>query len=85
MISGTAIVIILTILVRWGYSLQDVITEYHLNALAKVMLVGSIMLSYSYLWEAWGAIYSHDLADAARVLPAHVRVYTRRFSGPRRR
>ena len=61
--SGTAIVIILTILVRWGYSLQDVITEYHLNALAKVMLVGSIMLSYAYLWEAWGAIYSHDLAE----------------------
>jgi molybdopterin-containing oxidoreductase family membrane subunit len=60
--SGTAIVIILTILVRWGYALQDVITGYHLNALAKVMLVGSVMLSYSYLWEAWGAIYSDDLS-----------------------
>ncbi len=62
-ISGTAIVIILTILVRWGYSLHDVITEYHLNALAKVMLVGSLMLTYSYVWEAWGAIYSHDVAE----------------------
>ena len=39
-ISGAALIIMLTILVRWGYSLQDVITEYHLNALAKVMLVG---------------------------------------------
>jgi molybdopterin-containing oxidoreductase family membrane subunit len=62
-ISGTAIVIILTILVRWGYSLQDVITEYHLNALAKVMLVGSVMLSYSYVWEAWGYLYSSDLSE----------------------
>jgi molybdopterin-containing oxidoreductase family membrane subunit len=61
--SGTAIVIILTILVRWGYALQDVITEYHLNSLAKVMLVGSIMLSYAYLWEAWGSIYSHEVAE----------------------
>lgn len=62
-ISGTAIVIILTILVRWGYSLQDVITEYHLNALAKVMLVGSLMLTYSYVWEAWGLVYSHDISE----------------------
>ena len=62
-ISGTAIVIILTILVRWGYSLQDIITEYHLNALAKVMLVGSVMLTYAYVWEAWGAIYGSDVAE----------------------
>jgi molybdopterin-containing oxidoreductase family membrane subunit len=62
-ISGTALVIILTILVRWGYSLQDIITEYHLNALGKVMLVGSVMLSYAYLWEAWGMVYSSDVAE----------------------
>ena len=62
-ISGTAIVIILTILVRWGYSLHEIITEYHLNALAKVMLTGSLMLTYSYVWEAWGYLYSSDLAE----------------------
>ncbi len=62
-ISGLALVIMLTILVRRGYGLQDVITEYHFNALAKVMLVGSVMLAYSYLWEAWGAIYGSNVAD----------------------
>ena len=62
-ISGTALVIILTILVRWGYGLHDIITEYHLNALAKVMLVGSLMLTYAYFWEAWGAIYRSEVAD----------------------
>jgi Ni/Fe-hydrogenase subunit HybB-like protein len=62
-ISGLALVIMLTILVRRGYGLQDVITEYHFNALAKVMLVGSVMLAYSYLWEAWGAIYGSSVAD----------------------
>ena len=48
---------------RWGYGLHDIITEYHLNALAKIMLVGSIMLSYAYLWEGWGAIYKSEAAD----------------------
>jgi molybdopterin-containing oxidoreductase family membrane subunit len=62
-ISGTALVVILTILVRWGYSLQDVITEYHLNALGKVMLVGSVMLGYAYFWEAWGPLYGNQVAE----------------------
>jgi len=61
-ISGTAMIMMLTIMVRWGYSLQDVLTEYHLNALAKVMLVGSVMLGYAYLWEAFGPIYGSDVA-----------------------
>jgi molybdopterin-containing oxidoreductase family membrane subunit len=61
-ISGTAVIIMLTILVRWGYGLQDVLTEYHLNALAKVMLVGSLMLTYAYVWEAFGPIYGSDVA-----------------------
>ncbi len=61
-ISGTALIIMLTILIRWGYGLQDVLTEYHLNALAKVMLIGSLLLSYAYVWEAFGPFYGHDVA-----------------------
>jgi molybdopterin-containing oxidoreductase family membrane subunit len=61
-ISGTAVIIMLTIMVRWGYSLQDVLTEYHFNAMAKVMLVGSVMLAYAYVWEAFGPIYGSDVA-----------------------
>ena len=62
-ISGTALIIMLTILVRWGYGLQDVLTGYHLNAMAKVMLVGSLMLTYAYVWEAFGPIYGSDIAE----------------------
>ena len=61
-ISGTALITMLTLLVRWGYSLQDVLTEYHLNAMAKVMLVGSVMLGYAYVWEAFGPLYGSDVA-----------------------
>jgi molybdopterin-containing oxidoreductase family membrane subunit len=62
-ISGTAVIIMLTILVRWGYGLQDVLTEYHMNAMAKVMLVGSLMLTYAYVWEAFGPIYGGGAAE----------------------
>ncbi len=62
-ISGVALIIILTILVRWGYGLHGVITGYHLNALAKVMLAASVMLGYAYLWEAFGPIYTSDVAE----------------------
>jgi Ni/Fe-hydrogenase subunit HybB-like protein len=67
-ISGTAMIIILTIVVRWGYALQDVLTEYHLNALAKVMLVGSLMLTYAYVWEAFGPFYGSDVAAKTEFL-----------------
>jgi Ni/Fe-hydrogenase subunit HybB-like protein len=62
-ISGTAVIIMLTILVRWGYRLHDVLTEYHFNAMAKVMLVGSVMLAYAYVWEAFGPFYGSDVAE----------------------
>lgn len=62
-VSGTALIVMLTILVRWGYGLQDVLTEYHMNAMAKVMLVGSLMLTYAYVWEVFGPIYGSDVAD----------------------
>jgi molybdopterin-containing oxidoreductase family membrane subunit len=53
----------LTIMVRWGYGLQDVLTGYHFNAMAKVMLTGSLMLAYAYVWEAFGPIYGSDVAE----------------------
>ena len=62
-ISGTAVIMLLTLLVRWGYSLQSVLTEYHINAMAKVMLVGSVMLGYAYVWEAFGPIYVSEAAE----------------------
>ena len=61
-LSGTAVIMMLTILVRWGYGLQNVLTEYHLNAMAKVMLVGSLLLAYAYVWEAFGPLYGSDVA-----------------------
>jgi Ni/Fe-hydrogenase subunit HybB-like protein len=67
-ISGLALVIMLTLLVRWGYGLENVITERHLNALGKVMLTGSLMLTYSYVWEAFGPFYGSEVAERTMFL-----------------
>ncbi len=67
-ISGTALIMMLTIMVRWGYGLRDVLTEYHLNAMAKVMLVGSLLLAYAYVWEAFGPFYGSDVAEKTEFL-----------------
>jgi len=62
-VSGTAVIMMLTILVQWGYGLHGVLTDYHLNALAKVMLVGSLLLAYAYVWESFGPLYSGHAAE----------------------
>jgi Ni/Fe-hydrogenase subunit HybB-like protein len=74
-ISGLALVIMLTIPIRRAYGLQDVITAYHINAMAKVMLVGSVMLGYAYLWDAWGPIYSSNIADRTEFLNSVLGTY----------
>ena len=76
-ISGLALIIMLTIMARHGYGFQDIITAYHLNAMAKVMLTGSVMLGYSYVWEAWGPIYSNNIADRAAFLDTVFGTYAR--------
>ena len=62
-ISGIALVILLTIPIRRAYALQAIITEYHLNALSKIMLTGSLMLGFAYVWEAFGPFYGSEIAE----------------------
>ena len=62
-ISGIALVILLTVPIRHAYSLHAIITEYHLNALAKIMLTGSLMLGFAYFWEAFGPYYGSEVAE----------------------
>jgi Ni/Fe-hydrogenase subunit HybB-like protein len=62
-ISGIALVILLTIPIRRAYGLQAIITDYHLNALGKIMLTGSLMLGFAYFWEAFGPFYGSEVAE----------------------
>jgi molybdopterin-containing oxidoreductase family membrane subunit len=74
-ISGIALVILLTVPIRHAYALQAIITEYHLNALGKIMLTGSLMLGFAYTWEAFGPFYGSEIAERTMFLDRLFGIY----------
>lgn len=56
--SGLAMVLVLLLPIRRAYRLQDVITDRHLAATAKLMLAMALMLGYGYAVESFTAWYS---------------------------
>lgn len=61
--SGLAMVLLLLIPLRRAFRLTDIITEAHLNAIAKLMLAMGLMLAYSYMIETFMAWYSADATE----------------------
>lgn len=61
--SGFAMVLLLTMIVRWGLRLQAVITANHFDAMAKIVLTGSIVMTYSYATEWFMGWYGGGAAD----------------------
>ena len=58
--SGFAMVLLLVLPLRRAYRLEEVITERHLDAMAKLTLVMGLMLAYAYAIEAFVSWYSGD-------------------------
>ncbi len=56
--SGFAMVLTLTIPIRWIYGLDDFITARHLRNMANVMLATGLMVAYGYIMEVFFAWYS---------------------------
>ncbi len=61
--SGFAMVLLLTALVRRGFGLQRIITVNHFDAMAKIVLTGSIVMTCSYATEWFMAWYGGGHAD----------------------
>ena len=55
--SGFAMVLTLAIPLRHAYSLQDFITDRHLDNMAKLMLATGMIVGYGYLMESFIAWY----------------------------
>ena len=58
MFSGFAMVVLLALLIRWGLGLTALITPRHFDAMAKILLAGSCVMTVSYATEwftAWVA------------------------------
>ena len=62
--SGWAIVLVLIIPMRRLYRLERLITERHLNVIAKLMLTTGLMLAYCYLMDAMDAFYTGEAAKS---------------------
>jgi molybdopterin-containing oxidoreductase family membrane subunit len=58
--SGFAMVLTLAIPMRWFYGLEGLITERHLNNMAKMMLVTGLIVDYAYASETFMSWYSQD-------------------------
>jgi molybdopterin-containing oxidoreductase family membrane subunit len=61
--SGLAMVLILLLPLRRAFQLYDIVTEAHLDAIAKLMLAMGLMLAYSYVIETFMAWYSANAAE----------------------
>jgi Ni/Fe-hydrogenase subunit HybB-like protein len=61
--SGFAMVLTLLIPLRSFYNLKGLITERHLDNMAKVMLAVGLIVAYGYLMEIFNAFYSGDIYD----------------------
>src|SRR5499433_1855232 len=59
-LSGFAMVLVLVLPMRSCFRLQAYITERHLDALAKLLLVTSLVLTYFYACDAFTVWYSAD-------------------------
>jgi Ni/Fe-hydrogenase subunit HybB-like protein len=71
--SGLAMVLMLLLPVRRVYRLESVVTEQHLDKIAKLMLAVGLMLAYSYLCEVFVAWYSGNAEERFTYLLARPR------------
>jgi Ni/Fe-hydrogenase subunit HybB-like protein len=72
--SGVAMVLTLLIPMRWVMGLEDLITPWHLDNLAKVILLTSLVVSYAYVVESFMTWYSQD--------PIELMTFHMRYFGP---
>src|SRR5208282_1191828 len=63
--SGVAMVMTLLIPMRKLMGLEDLVTTWHFDNLAKVVLLTSLVVSYSYITETFMAWYSGDPIEQA--------------------
>jgi Ni/Fe-hydrogenase subunit HybB-like protein len=61
--SGFAMVLTIAIPLRSAFQLHDLVTDWHLDNLAKVMLAAGMVVAYGYLMEHFGAWYSDETYD----------------------
>lgn len=68
MYSGFAMVVVLAAGVRWGFSMQAIVTVDHFEVMAKIMLAASLIMGMSYATEWFNAWYGGEHQDRSLVI-----------------
>jgi len=63
--SGTAMVITLVVVMRKVFGLEDYITPHHFDLLTRVMVVTSLIVTYSYIVEFCLAFYGDNVFESS--------------------
>jgi len=77
--SGFAMVLILIIPMRYFFNLYAYLTDRHLDAMAKLTLVTSLVLTYFYVCEAFTAWYSGEHFEKASLFARATKQYAWSF------
>src|SRR5205807_13113 len=77
--SGFAMVVVLMIPMRYFFRLHPYLTERHLDAMAQLILVTSLVLTYFYVCEAFTAWYSGEHFEKASMFARATRQYAWAF------
>ena len=72
--SGCALVLTLLIPIRKAMKLESLVTIWHLDNLAKIVLFTSLIVTYSYITESFTVWYTHD--------PIELATFHERYWGP---
>lgn len=60
LLSGFATVGLLAVILRWMFSLKDIVTRVHLDYIGRIMLVFGMIVDYAYTQEMFMAWYSGE-------------------------
>ena len=72
--AGFAMVLTILLPVRSWYNMKSLITDYHIDNMAKVMLATSLIVAYGYICEAFFAFYTNNQYEMFMMM--------NRFNGP---
>ena len=74
-LSGFAMVLVLILPMRHFFRLQPYVTARHLDALAKLLLLTSLVLTYFYVCDVATAWYSGDVVERGSLFWRHTGTY----------
>jgi molybdopterin-containing oxidoreductase family membrane subunit len=79
--SGFAMVAMIAIVMRHTFQLKQIVTERHLDVLAKVTLAMGLMTAYGYIFEIFDGFYSGDAHEIATIHDRFFGIYAWSFWG----